>query len=304
MLEGLRFDVRLAWRGLRRAKWFSAAAMLTMALGIGATTTMFALVEGVLLRPLPVVDQDRLIVAWKELSSSRAVHHPFGRAEIEAVRASARLLDGVAGVWNNAGREIITEAGVSTYVSTAAITGDFFQVLGARAILGRATGPADDLEGAEPVLAISYRAWTRRYARAPDVLGRKVTLGEKRFTIVGVMPPGLDYPVGVEMWRTTRTFATNGPFGDAARQEIDLVARRRPGVTIEQAAGELTALTRQLESQLRRDVTRGLVPIVRPFVDAAVGGVRITLLVSMGAVGLLLLIASANVANLLLMRGE
>jgi putative ABC transport system permease protein len=302
MLENLRSDIWLAGRALSRAKPFSAAAGLTLALGITGTTVMFAMVEGVLLRPMPVRDEERLIVAWKELRSSGLTHHPFGADEIDDVRDASQLLEAVAGSWDSAGRDVITEDATSAYVKTAAVTGGFFEVLGVGPVLGRALTRADDVEGAEPVLAISQALWTRRYGRAPGVVGRRVTLGEGRFTIVGVMPD-LNYPIGVEMWRTTRTFSATGPFGDAARQEIDLLGRLRSGVTIEQAAGELTALTRRLES-VRPNATRGLVPVVRPFAEVIVGSVRPAMLMLMAAVGLLLLITSANVANLLLMRGE
>src|SRR5215208_167599 len=115
-LETLRRDIRLACRGLWRAKVFSAAAVGTLALGIAGTTVMFTLIEGVLLRRLPVRDQERLIVAWKDLRSSGYTHHPFGDVEIDAVREASQLLERAAGVdANGAGREMISEAGVSAY---------------------------------------------------------------------------------------------------------------------------------------------------------------------------------------------
>ena len=116
------------------------------------------------------------------------------------------------------------------------------------------------------------------------------------------MPPDLDYPSGVELWRLTTSVPTSGPFGDAARREVNLVGRLRPGVTVEQAASEIASLNERLGSEAA--VMRGLVPVVRPFADVIVGDVRIAMLALFGAVGLLLLIASANVANLLLLRGE
>src|SRR5512132_170 len=129
--RAIRGDVGLAWRALRRAKAFSAAAILTMMVGIAGTTVIFSLVEGVLLRPLPVRDQARLIVAWKELRSSGFTHHPFGDIEIEAAGKSSQLLQAVAGVdANGAGREVMSEDGASSYVQSASITGPFFQVLG------------------------------------------------------------------------------------------------------------------------------------------------------------------------------
>lgn len=298
-------DLRLASRGLWRARAFSLTAVLTLAVGIGATTAMVALLHGVLLRPLPVREQDRLVVAWKELRSSGFAHYPFGGAEIEAVDRASLVLQSVAGVTRNGvGRSVITENGTASYVKVALITGEFFNVLGIEPILGRSFTRSDDLDGAENVLVISHALWQRRYGGSREIIGRRVRLSEQPFTIVGVMPPDLDYPRGVEVWRTTRSVPTGGPFGDAARSEVDLLARLRPGVTLEQAASELTALTRRLEADAPPNLPRGLVPVVRSFEDVVVGDVRTAILALFAAVALVLLIASANVANLLLMRGE
>jgi putative ABC transport system permease protein len=303
-LETLRHDHQLAWRGLWRAKAFSGAAIFTLALGIAGTTVIFTLIQGVLLRPLPVRDQDRLIVVWKELRSSGYAHYPFGDAEIEAAGDASRLLESVAGVTSNgAYRWVAVENGVSDYVMGALVTGRFFEVLGAEPLLGRAFTGADDKEGVEDVLVISHGLWQRRYGGSRDAIGRRLTLSDRPFTIAGVMPPDVDYPAGVEVWRTTRSVPITGPFGDAARREVDLIARLRPGVTIQQATSELAELTRQYESA-EPDVARGLIPVVRSFEDVVVGNVRPTLIALLAAVALVLLIASANVANLLLMRGE
>jgi putative ABC transport system permease protein len=304
-IETLHDDLRLAWCGLRRAKSFSIAAILTLGLGMTGTTVMFTVIRGVLLRPLPVREQGRLIVAWKELRSSGFAHYPFGDAEIEEVGNASQLLEAVAGVdANGVGRQAVTEDGTSSYVKSALITGRYLEVLGVDAILGRALTAADDVDGAENVTVISHALWRGRYGGSRDVIGRRVTLGEQRFTIVGVMPPDVDYPSGVEMWRLTRSVPTNGPFGNAARREIDLIARLRPGVSVEQATSELAALTRRLESAVSPTADRGLTPVVHTFEEAVVGNVRPAMVALMAAVGLVLLIASANVANLLLMRGE
>jgi predicted permease len=304
ILDHLWSDLRLAWRGLARARSFTLAAIVTLAVGIAGTTVMFSLVRGVLLRPLPVRDQDRLIVSWKELPATGFTHHPFDSVAIEAVSRDSRLFEAVAGVdANEAGRTVVNEDGASTYVNSATVTGGFFEVLGIDAALGRRLEPRDDVEGAESVVAISHGLWTRRYGQARDVIGRRIDIGGVRFAIVGVMPPDLEYPARVEIWRTAHSFSTSGPFGDAARRELDLIARLRPGVTREQAFSELATMTRQLETA-RPGTTRGLVPVVRSFEEAVVGSVRSSLILLLAAVALVLLIATANVANLLLMRGE
>jgi predicted permease len=307
IFESLTQDFRFASRGLWRAKAFTGAAVLTLALGVAGTTVMFALIQGVLLRPLPVHQQDRLIVAWKETRTSGSVRYPFGHTEIESLADTSQLLEMAAGVTRNGvGRSVVTDRGVSSYANVGLVTGGFFEVLGVRPLLGRTLTRADDTDGAEHVIVVSSGLWQRYYGGSHDVLGRRLAVDEQPFTIVGVMPPDLDYPTGVDIWRTTSSVPTSGPFGDAARHEVNLLARLRPGVTVEQATSEITALSQRLEPDAPDTAVRGLrlVPVVRPFLDVVVGDVRTALLALFAAVGLVLLIASANVANLLLMRGE
>jgi putative ABC transport system permease protein len=239
---------------------------------------MFAVVDGVLLRALPVRDQDRLILAWKELRSSQFAHYPFGGPDVEAVVKASLLLESGAGVTSNGAVEwVAMEDGTASYVRGALVTGTYFEVLGIQPLLGRALTQADDVSGAENVLVISHGLWKRRYGAARDTIGRRMTLGGAPFTIVGVMPSGLDYPSGVEVWRTIRSVPAGGVFGDAARYEIDLIARLRPGVTIDQSASELAAITKRPESNAPPDHPRSLVPVVRSFenvVGATTANVR------------------------------
>lgn len=296
---------RFAWRSLWRARTFAATAALTLGLGIAGMTVMFALIEGVLLRPLPVHDQARLIIAWKELRTSGSARYPFGSTEIDAVAEASTLLEKTAGVTRNGvSRIAMTDGDVASYANVAEVTAGYFDVLGVRPVLGRALTPADDKEGAENVIVISNGFWHRHYGGSREVIGHRVTLDGRSASIVGVMPADLDYPTGVEAWRTTNSVPTGGPFGDAARREVNLIARLKPGVTIQQATSELVVLSEQLEARASADSIRGLVPVVRPFADVVLGDVRTPLLYLFGAVGLVLLIASANVANLLLMRVE
>jgi len=274
-----------------------------MALGIGTTIAMFTLIQGVLLRPLPVQDQGRLIVAWTKLRSGTFDHWPFHVDDIEAMGRESRLFERVAGVsFQGAGTDVAVEHGEASYIRTASVTGTFFAVLGVAPVLGRALEPADDVAGAEKVLVITHGLWQRRYGGARDVIGRRLMLSEHPFTIVGVMPSGLDYPRGVEGWTTVEAHAM-GIFADAVRQENDMVGRLRPGVTRAQAIAELGGLVDRLEVARRRNA-RELSPVVRSFEEVVVGDVRPAMLILFAAVALVLLIASANVANLLLLRGE
>jgi predicted permease len=305
MMESLCEDVRFAFRGLWRAKAFALVAALTLALGIAGATLMFALIEGVLLRPLPVREQDRLILAWKEVTSSGSARYPFGNTEIEAVARASRLLQSAAGVdRNGVGRSVVIDGAASFYASVGLVTGGYFQVLGVEPVLGRTFTPDDDRRGAENVIVITAGLWQRMYGRSPAIIGRRVRIADRPFTIVGIMPSDVDYPRGVEIWRTTNSVPADGPFGDAARREVNLIGRLRPGVTLQQAASELQALSRRLDIETAAAGQAPLVPVVRPFADVVVGDVGVTLIVLFAAVAFVLLIATANVANLLLMRGE
>ena len=301
-------DFRLAFNGLRRARAFTAAAVLTLAVGIAASTAMFALVEAVLLRPLPVREQGRLFFAWKDLGSAGSAHWPFRAADIELIGKESRVLESVAAVsYYDPSPFATVESGLPSNISGAAIAGDFFRVLGAGPMLGRALRREDDVTGAENVLVITHRLWQRRYGGSPDVIGRRLVVSEQPFTIVGVMPPNVECPHGVEAWMTLAASAstlTNPAFRAGVQRDVDLIARLRPGATMEQARSELLRLRPRLEADAPPDAVRGWTPVVRSYEDVVVGEVRPALLVLLGAVGLVLLTAGANVANLLLLRGE
>jgi len=307
-LETVLDDLRVAWRVLRHARGFTGAAVLTLATGIAGTTIMFALVEGVLLRPPPFPEPNALLVAWKQLPSAGLEHFPFSVSEINVLARETRLIESLAGVgYNGAGTSVIVENGSATYINTASVGGDFFRVIGVEPVLGRALTGADDVSGAENVMVITYRLWQDRYVAAPDVLGRRLTVDGQPFTIVGVMPRDFDYPRGVDAWMTLRASAstlTNAAFREGVLRDVDLIARLRPGATIGQATSELQALTSRLETRASPDAPRGFRAVVRSYQDVVVGDVRTAILILFSAMGLVLLIASANVANLLLLRGE
>ena len=298
-------DLIAALRGLWRAKSFAAAAIVTLGLGIAGVAVLLTFIQGVMFRPLPIVDQDRVIVAWKRLPSGADSPMPFGGDAIRSLAETTRLLEAVGGVSSHAVSSWpLIDADSAGYVKGALVTGGFFDVLGTAPVLGRALTASDDIEGSERVIVISDALWKRRYGASPGILGRIVTIDELRFRIVGVMPPDSDYPRGVEAWRPTSTVLAAPPFGDAARQEINLIARLRSGVSREQAQHELNALTRRYEETLPPDRARGMSPVIRSFEDDVVGDIRPILIALLAAVSLVFLIACANVANLLLMRGE
>jgi putative ABC transport system permease protein len=302
-------DLRLAWVGLRRARAFTGAAVLTLAVGTGGATAVFALIQGVLLRPLPVPEQDRLILAWKALPAAGSAHWPFRAPDVDVIRRESRVLESVAGIsyYDHPSPFAAVESGIASSISGASVAGDFFRVLGVEPILGRALNRADDVIGAENVLVITHGLWQRRYGGSRDVIGRRVIVSDRPFAIVGVMPPNVECPHGVEAWMTLAASAstmTNPAFREGVLRDVDLIARLRPGATIEQARSELLGLTSRIEADAPPDAVRGWTPVVHSYEDVVVGDVRPALLLLSCAVGLVLLIASANAANLLLLRGE
>jgi len=307
-LEPLVNDVRFAWRGLRRAKGFTVAAVLTLAVGIAGVTSMFALIQGILLRPLPMSEPERLVAVSKGFRADSATRWPMRAAELDIIRETSRVFARVAAVgYNDPSQAEVSDDSSAEFVSTVRVTGDFFEVLGVRALLGRVLTRNDDTAGSERVLVITHGLWQRRYGGALDVIGRRLTVAAQRFVIVGVMPPDVEYPRGVDAWMTVETQATltsNSTFQEATRNELDVVARLQPDMTIAQARSALGAMATQFAATAPPGVADTGAVSVRPITEVITGDVRSGMLILFGAVGLVLLIASANVANLLLVRGE
>ncbi|HET9270696.1 MAG TPA: ADOP family duplicated permease [Vicinamibacterales bacterium] len=304
-LDVLRQELRLAWRNVTRGRGSATAAVVTLTLGIATTTAMFALVDGVLLRPLPVRDQSSLSVVWRQPLGTSGTHVPFAAKEIDTLHRDSRTLEGAAGVsWHGAGPFAVVEAGEATYLRIAPVTGTFFEVLGTSPVLGRALQPLDDVKGAARALVISHGAWQRRYGGARDAIGRRLFINQQPFVVAGVMPPGLDYPRGTEAWATVAALASaaaNETFAGALASELDAVVRYRTGITADQTAQELRRLVpRQIDTAGSPELT----PVLRSFDSAVFGDVRTAILALFSGVVLVLLLACGNVATLLLMRGE
>jgi putative ABC transport system permease protein len=293
-------DLRYATRTLWQAMGFTLAATATLALGIASATLLFALVNGILLEPLPVRDPARLVAAWKRTATGTFSHYPFGADAIKEVKHHARSFVSVGAFAYNGAMEFpAIESDVASYLTTAVVDGDFFRVLDATPLLGRTLTAADDATGAERVLVIDERLWAQRYDRATDVLGRRLRLFEDTFTIVGVVP-AVDLPRGAQAWVTFHGGDASPSSKEVLRHDQDFVARLRQGVTIAQATAELEALTEDYE---RRTGSR-FVPSVKTYTEEVIGDVRTPVMMLFGATLLVLLIACANVGNLVILRGE
>jgi putative ABC transport system permease protein len=297
-------DFRIAARGLWRSKTFAIAGALTLALGIASTTTIFSVVYGVLLRPLPYRDADRLVIIQGEKAFSTGPRIlNFSGPELEPFMSAANAFSSIAFAMRT-GLSLRDDSGTrSAYGAT--VSGQFFATLGTATLFGRTI--ADE---SEPVIVISERFWQEVFARTPDVLGRSITLIdgpviERTYTIVGVMPKEFQLPdARTDFWRTL-AFARST--GDGRVREMnpgghEIYARIKDGVTFEVARADATAaVERGLKSHFtpyRTDIYARTTPL-NDYVRGTIGP---TLWVLMGAVTLVLLVACANVANLILAR--
>jgi predicted permease len=301
-------DGRYAVRALGRSPGFATAAVLTLAIGLTGTLSMVTLINGVLLSPLPVHAEAELFVGWRGLPQVGARRWPFSAADLELVRTNSRLLAGVAGVgYNDPAALPLADGGDASYVRAARVTGDFFRVLGVAPLLGRTLAPQDDVAGAENVLVLTHALWQARFGESPDVLGRRVSVGGQPFTIVGIMPGDVEHPRRVEVWMTVSAMqtTTSNPVAKLAMAtELDMLVRVGPQVTAAQVGDELRALGTAIDALRPAGDGRGFVPQVQPYREVIIGDVRPAMLVLFAAVGLVLLIACANVSSLLLVRGE
>jgi len=298
-MGGLLTNVRVGIRSLRRAPGFALTAILTLALGIGLATAVFTVADALLLRRLPVQDQDRVVVLWAQ-KSDQDFAYPLAFDDAREFARRTQVLERVAtfASWGAAPLPI-RDADQISRLRRALVSGEFFDVLGARPVLGRALQTSDDVYGAAPVMVLSYAAWQRRFGGDTHVLGRQIVMYEDGvpFTIVGVMPQGLDYPRGVDFWApVAKAIPPKGlPF-----VSLHLIGRLAPRATVAEARAELTDFFGRAEaSPWGRDL-RGAVHTLPRLV---VGDVRPALFVFAAASVLLLLITCINVASLLLVRG-
>ena len=284
-------DVRYAGRALRRRPGFSIVAILTLALGIGANAAIFSAVRGILLSPLPFRAPERLV--------SFPAEQFIANAELLHLREHARTLDGVAAIspgWGMA----LTGVGEATQLTTSRVSTNLLDVLGVRPMIGRSFTDGESIPGRETVALLSHALWTERFGGDRAVIGRSIVLDGTPYTVVGILPPGFEVlgrpadlwtPLVIDPTAWFHRGATAWP-----------VARLRDGVSIEQARAELATLFPRMREafQFAPDYYKNATLL--PLQQRTVGSVRTALLVLLAAVGFIVMIAGANVGNLLLMR--
>jgi len=289
-------DVRQTLRSLRRNPAFTLVAVLTLTLGIGANTAIFSITHSIVLRELPYPDADRLTTVVLTRVQENAMRMPFSVADYLDWREQNTVFEKVAAYGYQ--RFTLTGNASAEQVAGLLVTADFFSVLGAQAQLGRTFAPEDDQPGKTRGVVISHGLWQRRFQRDPQVIGRLLTLNGRDYPIVGVMPP--DFEFGnreTELWRT---FTLEHP-GRRGPYFLWVIARLKTDVNLERAQAEQRTIAARIEAaHPKENLAVGMRAI--SFHEDVVGAMRMPLYIMLGAVFLVLLIAAANVANLLLER--
>ena len=308
-LDAVLLDLRYAWRGLWKAPGFTGIVVVTLALGIGANTAIFSIVHAMLLKPLPYRDADRLAFIWLDRSVLGATKTAFGLPrgpmsgpDLRDLREGTRSFSGVAGIWAS-GTIALTGEGPPEQLRAALVTTDFFQILGAEPALGRTFRAEDSANGAEPTILLGWELFQRRFGADPSVVGRKIDVNDEMATVIGVMPRGfrLLLPPDAAVPDNLQAFAPFWPdleSGPRRNLFLRVVARMRPGVTIEQARADVDEMSRGLSQRVGTE--RGFTTVALHADD--VREIRGPLLALFAGVAILLLIACVNVASLLIAR--
>jgi predicted permease len=291
-------DIRYSLRTLRKSPGFTIVAILTLALGIGANTAIFSVVQNVLLAPLPYFQPNRLVLV---LQDNLALKHIIMNSYPDFLdwQRSARSFEsmGAFAWWDYD----LTAPGSPQHVEGRMVSAGFFHTLGVKPALGREFSADQDRHGGAAAVMLSDRLWRSRFGARPDVLGTAITLGGASYTVVGVLPPDFRLIEGEADVYTPLGQGDPMIFTDRTEHAVLTIARLKPGVTCEQAETEMSALQKQLDETYPA-AEQGLGAAIRPLKQEFFSDVRGMLLMLLGAVGIVLLIACANVANLLLAR--
>jgi putative ABC transport system permease protein len=288
-------DLNYALRRLLKSPGFTLVAVLTLALGIGANSAIFSVVDGVLLKPLPYPDPDRLVGMYHLADGQRAALSGPNYSDI--VRLATSFENAAA---YDTSRMILTGSGDATRLQTADVSASLFNVLRVRPALGRTFNADENTPGRTRIVVLSYGLWEQRFGGDASLIGRSITLNGVPYEVIGVMPRGFSFPAGRDAWvpiEYTQNFVSR----QRASWYLSAVARLKPGVTAQQAAAEVETLGRNLARQYP-DQNSGVGMTTVPLLESMVGEIRRSVLILLGAVGFVLLIACTNVANLLLAR--
>ncbi len=292
-------DLRQALRLMRQRVGFTLIVIATLGLGIGANAAMFAVIEAVLLRPLPFKDPGRLAALWENDRLNRKPEYPVAPANFLDWQQQTRAFDSIAAYLDQSAT--LTMGTDHVHVPVAVVTSNFFDVLGARPLVGESFSAAQATPGHQRVLVLSYDAWRRFFGGDPGVVGRDIDIGAPApYHVLGIMPRGVEFPSrDVAFWRVLVMSPDLASL--RAVHFFSLVGRLRSGVTLAQAQADMDAIAaREQRAYPATNAQRGVT--IKPLAEAIVGTLRRPLYLLLGAVGLVLVIACANIANLMLAR--
>lgn len=300
-------DLRFAARQLWRAPGYTVAAVATLALAIGASTAIFSAVYAVLLKPMPIRDPGGLVVGWGTSAALNMRVIELSYLDIRDMGEATPAVGRVASVGSSTWSAILDGEGEPVKLQTTGVSGNFFELIGALPHLGRTIQPDDDFTKSAPVAVISHGVWARQFGSDPAVIGRDVRLDDQLHEVVGVMPAAFNYPHGTDIWRAVAPILGDGVPGATGGRAtpmrsigvLFMVGRLQAGVTPERARHAWAGALAQMQAQRfgpKHDLS------VTPFLDHQVGPARPAMWALFGAVGVLLLIACANVSGLMLIR--
>jgi putative ABC transport system permease protein len=300
-METLLRDIRYGIRGLLKRPGFTAIAVITLALGIGANTAIFSVVNAVLLRPLPYVEADRLVMPWGTRTDAQE-HTVVSYPDFADWQAQTKTLEHIA-AYNSSGTLLRDGDADPELILGAAASADLFPLLNIVPVLGHPFTRVDDQPNAPPVIVLGYSLWQQRFNSDPNIVGKQIRIGSSSATVLGVLPEGFRFPARAAKTEFLRPLAPTMGERTQRRSSYSLrtIARLRPGVTAAAAESEMRAIGVQLEQQYPDEGFRLGARLI-PLQEEVTWGSRTPLLVLLGAVGFVLLIACANVANLTLVR--
>jgi putative ABC transport system permease protein len=289
-------DLRYAARNLMKSRGFAAVAVLTLALGIGANTAIFSIIDAVLLRPLPYRNPDRLVRLYE--TEAAPGRYPFtGPDFIDWKTENSTFADMALFLWP---RDMnLSRMGQADHVRGVPTEANFFSLLGVQPILGRAWAPGEDRPGKDDVVILGHALWQTRFAGNPKAVGQSLELNARRHTIIGVMPAGFNFPFQAQLW-TPLDMSGRG-LGDRGSHQFNAIGRLKTGVTVQKAQSDVAIIAARLEKTYP-DSNHKVGAVVVPLQEDLIGKSRDSLIMMLSAVGLVLLIACANIANLLLSR--
>jgi putative ABC transport system permease protein len=294
-MDTLRQDLRYAFRRLLKSPGFAIVALLTLSLGIGANSAIFSVINGVLLQPLPYAEPERLVRIYHFSEGQRS--SMSGPNFIDLRKSSQTLADAAAIAGS---RAILTGQGDPVRLDSAEVSASLFDLLGVQPLLGRTFRADENEPGKSKVAVLSWGLWQQRFAGDLRVLGQRIVLDGVPYEVVGVMPQGFSYPEGRTLW-TPLEYTKGFLVEQRSAWYLSVVGRTKPGVALERVAAEVQTIGSQLAKQYP-DHNEGVGLAAVPLRESMVGKIRPALYVLLGAVGFVLLIACANVANLLLAR--